>query len=612
MPNRLINEKSPYLVQHAANPVNWYPWSEAAFAQAQRSNKLIFLSVGYATCHWCHVMEKESFEDPDAAAALNDAFVCIKVDREERPDIDTVYMSACQMITGHGGWPLTIVMTPDKKPFFAATYLPKTSRFGRLGLVELCRQISQLWHSEPQRVHAAADQIMEHLNRAFAFSSDGETAGLGLKLLDLATTQLTRSYDSRYGGFEDAPKFPTPHRLVFLLRSHHRSGDPKILEMVCKTLTAMRLGGVWDHVGFGFHRYSTDRQWRLPHFEKMLYDQALLAMAYLEAYHVTADTFFAQTAREIFTYVLRDMTAAQGGFFSAEDADSEGEEGRFYIWRKDEFKQIVAEVSTVDIPWHRIFNLELDGNYTDEATGRNTGDNILYMTATRQQWLSHLDGDASVFDAQWEALRQALFSRRLQRAAPLKDDKILTDWNGLMIAALALGARVLEQDRYARAACDAVAFIDRRLIGENGRLLHRYRDGQAAIDAQAGDYAFLIMGLIELYQTTSDTRLLQKALSLQKTLDADFWDDGQGGYFSTAAGDRELPVRPKELYDGAIPSINSAALSNLALLGRLTGDPWWNQRADALAQAFAGIVTRQPLGFAHFLNGLDLMLQPSP
>jgi uncharacterized protein YyaL (SSP411 family) len=609
MPNHLSKEKSPYLLQHAANPVDWHPWSDAAFAEARRTNKPIFLSVGYATCHWCHVMEKESFEDPDAAAALNDAFVCIKVDREERPDIDAVYMSACQMIAGRGGWPLTIVMTPDKKPFFAATYLPKTSRFGRLGLVELCRQIKGLWRKEPHRVRTASDQIMEHLNRAFDFKSEGRTAGLDVKLLDQATAQLSQSFDPQYGGFEDAPKFPTPHRLIFLLRSHHRTGDPKILEMVSKTLTAMRLGGLWDHVGFGFHRYSTDKQWRLPHFEKMLYDQSLLAMAYLEAYQVTAEPFFARTAREIFTYVLRDMTAAQGGFFSAEDADSEGEEGRFYLWDRQEFEGIAADASA-DIPWRRIFNLERDGNFYDEATGRKTGTNLLYMTRTRSQWLKELNREASLFDTQWEALRQALYNRRLQRPAPLKDDKILTDWNGLMIAALALGARVLDEDRYARAAGDAVAFIHRSLMGQNGRLLHRFRDGQAAIDAQAGDYAFLIMGLIELYRTTFDTDLLQQALRLQSRLDADFWDERQGGYFSTAAGDHDLPVRPKELYDGAMPSINSTALSNLLLLGRLTGDPRWDQRADGLTRSFAGRVNRHPLGFTHFLNGIDLALQP--
>jgi hypothetical protein len=609
MPNHLINEKSPYLLQHANNPVDWHPWSKAAFAEARRSNKPIFLSVGYATCHWCHVMEKESFEDPGAAAALNDAFVCIKVDREERPDIDAVYMSACQMIAGRGGWPLTIVMTPDKKPFFAATYLPKTSRFGRMGLIELCRQIKALWRSDPQRIHTAADQIMEHLNRAFDFTSNGEPTGLDMKLLDLATAQLSQSYDPQYGGFEGAPKFPTPHRLIFLLRSHHRTGDPSILEMVSRTLTAMRLGGLWDHVGFGFHRYSTDKQWRLPHFEKMLYDQSLLAMAYLEAYQVTAEPFFAQTAEEIFTYVLRDMTSGQGGFFSAEDADSEGEEGKFYIWERLEFEQIAAD-APADVPWHRIFNLNREGNFHDEATGHKTGGNILYMTRTWSQWSRDLNGDASFFDAQWETLRQALYTRRLQRVPPLKDDKILTDWNGLMIAALALGARVLEQERYARAAQAAVAFIDRRMIGKNGRLFHRFRDGQAAIKAQAGDYVFLIMGLIELYRTTFDTRLLQKALKLQSTLDADFWDDRQGGYFSTAAGDRDLPVRPKELYDGAMPSINSTALSNLLLLGRLTGDPHWDARADRLTRSFGDTVTRQPLGFTHFLNGLDLALQP--
>lgn len=609
MSNRLILEKSPYLLQHAHNPVDWQPWSEAAFDEARRVNKPIFLSVGYATCHWCHVMEKESFEDPEAAAVLNEAFVCIKVDREERPDIDAVYMAACQMISGRGGWPLTIVMTPDKKPFFAGTYLPKTSRFGRMGLMDLCEQISALWRNDPQRVHQAADQVMDHLDQAFVYASAADPTMPDTALLDRAVERISRGYDSEYGGFDDAPKFPTPHRLIFLMRSHYRTGDRTILNMVCKTLTAMRLGGLWDHVGFGFHRYATDRQWRLPHFEKMLYDQALLAMAYLEAGQVTDDPLFAQTAQEIFAYVLRDMTSSEGGFFSAEDADSEGEEGKFYLWTQTDFEEAVSKIPG-DIPWGRIFNLQPDGNFHDEATGRKTGANILHMTRTWRQWHASMGGDPASLTGHWESLRRTLFERRQSRVRPLRDDKILTDWNGLMVAALAQGARILGHDRYARAARRAVDFVHTRLTDRQGRLLHRFRDGQAAIGAQAGDYAFWIMGLIELYRTTFDTHLLEKAIAWQSTLDADFWDMQEGGYFSTAAGDRDLPVRPKELYDGAMPSVNSTALSNVLLLGRLTGDPRWEERADRLVRSFADVVTRQPVAFTHFLNGLDLAMQP--
>ena len=327
-PNRLIDEKSPYLLQHAHNPVDWNPWAEETFVRANAENKPIFLSIGYSTCHWCHVMERESFEDEEVAKYLNDSFICIKVDREERPDIDAVYMATCQMITGSGGWPLNLFLTPDKKPFFAATYLPKRSRFGRTGLIELCQQVKDIWASQTDKVTESAKSIAAHLHQVFSYAAADEPDE---SLLDLAYTQIKRNYDAQLGGFEPAPKFPTPHRLLFLLRCHHRTGDPKALEMVENTLTAMRLGGIWDHVGFGFHRYSTDKHWLLPHFEKMLYDQALISIAYLEAYQITKNPLYAQTANEIFTYVLRDMTSPEGAFFSAEDADTEGEEGKFYV-----------------------------------------------------------------------------------------------------------------------------------------------------------------------------------------------------------------------------------------------------------------------------------------
>jgi len=608
MHNRLIHEKSPYLLQHAHNPVDWFPWGDDAFNKARSENKPVFLSVGYATCHWCHVMERESFEDSEAAAALNGAFVCIKVDREERPDIDAVFMAACHMMNGTGGWPLNVVMTADKKPFFAGTYLPKRSRFGRLGLMELCRQIQSLWRNDPQRVLDAADGVAGQLDRAFAIaSSSGQQ--IGLTQLDQAFDQISRGYDSRHGGFDGSPKFPTPHRLVFLLRNHHRTGNVHALEMVTHTLTAMRHGGLWDHVGFGFHRYATDASWLLPHFEKMLYDQALLAIAYLEAYQITRNSFFAQTAEEIFTYVLRDMVHPQGGFFTAEDADSEGEEGKFYVWYMAEFKEVAA-IGTDGIPWHDIFNLQNGGNFADEASRQQSGTNILHLTRAWQQWADNLQMPAPSLAEQWDIVRQRLFNRRRERVAPLKDDKVLTDWNGLMIAALALGARVLGSETYAVEAEKAVNFLQTRLMDSHGRLLHRYRDGQAAIPAQAGDYAFLIMGLIELYRTTFRTDLLEYAIETQKELDVCFWDPAQGGYFLTADNENELPVRPKELYDGAMPSANSVALSNLILLARLTGKHTWEERADLLTRSFASSVSSQPAAFTHFLNGLDLALQP--
>ncbi|MEJ2155076.1 MAG: thioredoxin domain-containing protein [Desulfobacteraceae bacterium] len=608
MANHLIDEKSPYLIQHAHNPVDWFPWGETAFQKARDEDKPIFLSIGYATCHWCHVMAHESFEDQEAAEALNDAFVCIKVDREERPDIDAVYMAACQMVTGSGGWPLNVMLTPEKQPFFAATYLPKQSRFGRPGIMEICAQIQTLWQTDRQRVLQAADGVSGHLDQAFTFVPD-TAVPMDLDLLDRAYAQLSRSYDPKFGGFDPAPKFPTPHRLLFLLRHHHRTDTPHALEMVTHTLYAMRQGGLWDHVGFGFHRYSTDSRWLLPHFEKMLYDQALLAMAYAEAFQVTRDEAFCRTAEEVFAYVLRDMTHPDGGFYSAEDADSEGEEGKFYVWDLAAFAELAGRTDG-DIPWHEIFNLRPDGNFTDEATRRKSGANILHMTRNWDQWAKALNLPIDTLLERWHDLRASLFKNRRQRIAPLKDDKVLTDWNGLMIAALAVGARVLSRDSYAVAARKAIDFIQSRLTTGEGQLMHRFREGQAVIDAQAGDYAYLIMGLIELYRTTYQADLLEYAIHLQKRMDDGFWDSAQGGYFLIRAENEELPVRPKEIYDGALPSANSVAFSNLVLLSRLTGDQRYEARADDLSRAFAATVHRQPLAFTHFLNGLDLALRP--
>ncbi len=604
-PNHLINEKSPYLIQHAHNPVDWHPWSEATFEQAGKENKPIFLSIGYATCHWCHVMEKESFEDEETAGYLNDTFICIKVDREERPDIDAVYMAACRTLTGSGGWPLSIFMTPQKKPFFAATYLPKQSRSGRAGLIDICRQVKDLWSNQNEKIAASAASIAANLDRAFAFAAADEPDAA---LLDQAFKQIKATFDMQHGGFEPAPKFPTPHRLLFLLRYYHRTEDPKVLDMVQKTLSAMRLGGIWDHVGYGFHRYSTDARWLLPHFEKMLYDQALIASAYLEAYQVSKESLLAETAADIFTYVLRDMTAAEGGFYSAEDADSEGEEGKFYIWTTAEFRRVLGD--EVARRWETILRLSPEGNFTDEASRQKTGANILHLTATLDKWSQKLNVPEDQLRDEWRKIRGQLFSIREQRIHPLKDDKILTDWNGLMIAALAQGARILNKPEYEQAARKAADFIQSKMIDKDGRLYHRFRDGELAVAAQAADYAFLIHGLLNLYQTTFDLTFAEQAQQLQEKMLADFWDGPKGGFYSTPKGSADLPVRPKELYDGAIPSANSAALFNLVSLSRLTGDPRWENQAQALIRAFAGTVKTQPQAFTYFLCALDFALQP--
>ncbi len=603
--NRLIDEKSPYLLQHAHNPVDWHPWSEKTFAKAGEENKPIFLSIGYSTCHWCHVMEKESFEDEEVAKYLNDAFICIKVDREERPDIDAVYMAACQMLTGRGGWPLNLFLTPNKKPFFAATYLPKNNRFGRAGLIELCQQVKNVWASQIDKVSESAASIADNLNRVFSFTSADEPDE---SLLDLAYDQIRRTFDPQMGGFEPAPKFPTPHRLLFLLRCYHRTGEPKALEMVENTLTAMRLGGIWDHVGFGFHRYSTDKNWLLPHFEKMLYDQALIAIAYLETYQITKNPLYARTAKEIFTYVLRDMTSSEGAYFSAEDADSEGEEGKFYVWTVDEFRATIDDERS-DM-WERILRLSPEGNFKDEATGRKSGTNILHLTIPLNKWADRYAVKTEELEAGWGKIRDRLFHVREKRIHPLKDDKILLDWNGLMIAALAFGARVLDKPQYAEAAEKAVQFILLNFKDESGRLFHRFRDGELAVHAQAADYAFLIYGLISMYQATFDLAFAEAAVNLQESMIDEFWDDENGGFFSTGAGNADLPVRPKELYDGAIPSANSVAFYNLLCLSRLTGNIKWEEKAQALLLAFSGTIKAQPTAATFFLTGLDFALRP--
>jgi len=598
--NRLAHEKSPYLLQHAGNPVDWHPWSPEAFARARTEDKPVFLSIGYATCHWCHVMERESFEDPETARILNQTFVCVKVDREERPDIDAVYMRACQMLTGSGGWPLTIFMTPDRRPFFAATYLPRHTRFGRAGLLELCAEVYRLWRSDRQKILNSASEIADGLAQGFEFSAGAPPAET---MLPQAAAQIATEFDSRWGGFGPAPKFPTPHRLLFLLRMARAGKAPEGLAMVSRTLAAMRRGGIWDHVGFGFHRYATDAQWLLPHFEKMLYDQALLALAYLEGWRATAEPAFARTAEEIFSYVLRDMTAAEGGFYTAEDADSEGEEGRFYVWTTAQFQAVLGEEAAAR--WAPILNLAPEGNFREEAGGGLTGANILHLQKPLAYWAGVLGATADALTAEWEGLRTALFEARRRRIHPLKDDKILADWNGLMIAALARGALRLDRPAYAGAAARAAGFVLTRMRRPDGGLWHRQREGQAAIRAHLDDYAFLVWGLLELYAATLALEHLEAAAALQTRMVADFWDDARGGFFLTAAGDdHDLPARPKELYDGAIPSGNSVALCNLLQLGRLTGDGRWQDLAQRLVGAFAGSVQRQPTAFTHFLSGL--------
>lgn len=604
--NRLLLEKSPYLLQHAANPVDWYPWGPEAFEKARNENKPIFLSIGYSTCHWCHVMKRESFEDPEVARLMNDAFISIKVDREERPDIDAVYMMVSQMMTGGGGWPLTIIMTPDKKPFFAATYIPKETRFGRMGMLELVPHISELWATRRDEITDDAARITAALRDASEYAP-GED--LDATLERIAFDELTNRFDEEHGGFGSAPKFPPGHTLLFLLRYWKRTGNPRPLQIVEETLGAMRQGGIYDQVGFGFHRYSTDSAWLVPHFEKMLYDQAMLTMAYTETYQATGKEEYAATVREIIHYVLRDMTDPQGAFYTAEDAESEGEEGRFYVWTEDEIRQALdkgdADLAT------RLFSVETAGNFEGGMTGKKTGRNIFHLRDSFKEFASRLGIPDKELGGKVQAIRSKLLAVREKRSRLHRDDKIITDWNGLMVAALAKAARVMDEPSYATAAGRSLNFILRNLRDPEGRLLHRYRDGEAALPAHLDDYTFLIWGLLELYETTFEARYLQSALDLNKRVIEYFWDEEDGGFYLTADDSETLLVRPKEVYDGAVPSGNSVAMLNLLRLSSITGDADLEEKAAQIGRTFSQRVKSAPAAYTQLMVALDFAIGPS-
>ena len=586
--NRLAKESSPYLLQHKNNPVDWYPWGDEAFQKATELNRPIFLSIGYSTCHWCHVMEDESFEDEQVAQLLNDNFISIKVDREERPEIDHLYMTVCQAMTGKGGWPLTIIMTPDKYPFFAGTYFPKKGRMGRPGMIELLPAIADAWVNKKGELIQSANQIKKYL-----IDSNNKEIGdqLNQTILTNTNSQFINRYDKTHGGFGVKPKFPSPHNLIYLLRYHNMSGDKTSLLMVEKTLQEMRLGGIFDHVGFGFHRYSTDREWILPHFEKMLYDQAMLTLAYTEAYQITNNQLYKDTAEEILHYVKRDMTDKRGGFYSAEDADSEGEEGLFYLWTIEEIKNILNnEESELLI---NTYGLDLEGNYKDEATGKKTEKNILYL----KEPISNAKSKNRLND-----ITKKLYQAREKRIHPLKDDKILTDWNGLMIAAFAKAGDVFNSDDYIQQAEKSAQFILNNLTDNNGRLLKRYRNGNAGLDAHLDDYAFFIWGLLELYEATFNVTYLTEAVQLSNIMVEEFWDITNGGFFLGSENSEKLIVRAKTGYDGAMPSGNSVAAMNCSKLNRITGETKWAEISDKIFKTFSNEIQKTPSGYASMVN----------
>ena len=604
--NRLINESSPYLLQHATNPVNWYPWDEEAFEAAKREDKPIFLSIGYSTCHWCHVMAHESFADEEVAGLLNKDFISIKVDREERPDIDHVYMTVTQALTGSGGWPMTIIMNPDKKPFYAGTYFPKNSRWGRPGLMELLPKIVDVWRNDRNKVNDSADRITRHV---VSLGDDRPESNLDRQTLNQSQAFFVQAYDPEHGGFGQSPKFPSAHQLSFLLRRYHHTQNRQILAMAEKTLTQMRLGGIYDQLGFGFHRYSTDAQWLVPHFEKMLYDQAMLIMAYTEAYQATGNVFYARVAEETITYILRDMTSAEGGFFSAEDADSEGIEGKFYLWSPREIQKILgAEEAALFI---KVFNVKEGGNFEDAGPGHQIDQNILHL----QKPLPQLAKELGVFENQLrrrlEDGRLKLFRAREKRIHPFKDDKILTDWNGLMIAALAKSGSVLDNQQYTAAAIKAADFILKNLTDDRGRLLKRYRQGKAGLSAHLNDYAFMVWGLIELYQATFEIKYLKDAIDLNQQMLSHFWDEQNGGLYMTADDGEKLFVRSKTIYDGAIPSGNSVAVFNLLCLGHMTASTGNLTKAERIIKSFSAKVEQHPAGHSQLMVALEFALNPN-
>ncbi|SFI85569.1 thioredoxin domain-containing protein [Thermoflavimicrobium dichotomicum] len=599
-PNRLIHEKSPYLLQHAYNPVDWYPWSEEAFDKAKKEDKPIFLSIGYSTCHWCHVMEKESFEDEEVASLLNKYFVPVKVDREERPDVDHLYMLVCQVMTGHGGWPLTVIMTPDKKPFFAGTYFPKHARYGQPGLIDILTKIADAWTHNRSQADQVSEKVLETIQ---GYVENVEHGDLDPHLFDQAFEEFSEQFDDRYGGFGGAPKFPRPHDLLFLLRYYKQHQEEEALHMVTETLEAMRRGGIFDHLGYGFARYSVDRKWLVPHFEKMLYDNALLALAYLEAFQVTQEEQYAQVAREIFTYVLRDMTSPEGGFYSAEDADSEGVEGKFYVWTPQEIKEVLGEEEG-ELFCH-CYDVTEQGNFEH-------GTSILNQIEVELEEIAeHYQLSLEDLEKKLEQAREKLFHHREKRVHPHKDDKVLTSWNGLMIAALARGARVLNDMEYAEAAERAYRFIMKHLRREDGRLLARYRDGEAKYLAYLDDYAFLVWGLMELYEATFQTEFLEQAIELTNQMMDLFGDPDQGGFFFSGKDGEELILRSKELYDGALPSGNSVAAYNLIRLAKLTSDERLLKEADKQLKAFAKTVANAPTAYSFFLIAMQFAIGPT-
>jgi hypothetical protein len=596
--NRLVFATSPYLLQHARNPVDWHPWGEEAFAKAAREDRPIFLSIGYSTCHWCHVMEHESFENEETAQVLNDHFVAVKVDREERPDIDHIYMDVCQALTGGGGWPLSLFLAPDKTPFFAGTYFPDEPRYGQPSFRDLLHQINRLWQSDRPKITAAGAQIMELFSRPHQISE----SVFSWNILDRAEYQFGAQFDEEFGGFGRAPKFPMGHSLRFLLRRAQRKQSPRLLHAVEHTLEKMFRGGLYDHVGFGFCRYSVDRQWLVPHFEKMLYDNALLVMAYTEAWLATRKPLYKSIVDEVFTYISRDMTAESGMFFSAENADSEGEEGKFYVFTAAEFEQIVG---TTDAPIAAaFFGVTPTGNFEHGKT-------ILTQALSLAELAAQFDRPLPEIAELIARARERLFAARAQRIHPSLDDKILVSWNALMISGFSLAAQAFDRPDYAGKARSAARALLTATLTPEGTLFHSFCQGKPGVPGFLDDYAFLIGALLDLYETDFDAEWLTTALTLEKTMIREFHDPATGRFFLTAHGAEKLITRPKDGYDGAIPSGNSMAALVSLRLARLTGQSSFEKLAQGVFNSLVEEISPAPNGFSLLLTAADLAQGPT-
>ncbi len=581
MPNQLAKETSPYLLQHADNPVDWYAWGEEALERARKEDKPILLSIGYSACHWCHVMAHQSFENEAIAALMNEKFINIKVDREERPDIDTVYMEAVQTLTGHGGWPLTVFLTPEGKPFYGGTYFPPEDRDGMPGLPRVLEAAAEAYHQRRQDIEATAQKLKETMSKPII----ADTQPLVVDLLVKAYLSLKKDYDSSNGGFGTAPKFPQPLALDYLLRYYHRHRDETALEVVTHSLEKMARGGIYDQIGGGFHRYATDGHWQVPHFEKMLYDNAQLSQVYLHAYLVTGDGLFRSIATETLDYVLREMTDAKGGFYSAQDADTEGTEGTYYLWTPKEITEAVGEVNSKEVIEY--YGVTEKGNFDER--------NILHVAADKAK--------AELI----EKARVVLLEKRQQRVRPGRDEKVLASWNGLMLASLAEAACALNRPDYLAAATANGRFLLDTMISD-GRLNHSYKDGEARIDGYLDDYAMVIEGLLSLHLVTFAGRWLTQAIKLAGVMVDEFWDKKEETFYDTGRGQEELFVRPRSTYDGVFPSAGSAASMALLKLSRLTGNQEWRRLAVQSLRSVRELMQRYPLGFANWLSALDFYL----